>query len=186
VTTFTTLSDTTVAQDKPLTQSVARALRDNPLAIQEGDASAPKVALKAVNIKRFKAQRNSAQTVTGTSATVLSANTVITDPSSNYNASTFRYTPDVAGLFLVGLKVETTNIPAATLVRAEIWKNGALVGYAYENAEAASYPVCPIFTTLVDMNGTTDYIEARVSAPSIGSVATYSVSGEVWAVAVAA
>lgn len=41
MTTYTTLADATLAQDKPLTQSVVRALRDNPSAIAEGDASAP-------------------------------------------------------------------------------------------------------------------------------------------------
>ncbi len=41
MTTWTTLSDATLAQDKPLTQSVARALRDNAIAIAEGAGSSP-------------------------------------------------------------------------------------------------------------------------------------------------
>jgi hypothetical protein len=43
VTTFTNLSDSTLEQDKPVTQSVMRALRDNPKALAEGDATAPEV-----------------------------------------------------------------------------------------------------------------------------------------------
>ena len=39
--TFTNIPDSSLAQDKPFTQSVARALRDNPLAINDGDATAP-------------------------------------------------------------------------------------------------------------------------------------------------
>jgi hypothetical protein len=41
VTTFTSLSDVSLSQDKPVTQSIARAWRDNPLAISEDDATAP-------------------------------------------------------------------------------------------------------------------------------------------------
>ncbi|MEZ5781150.1 MAG: hypothetical protein R3D70_05815 [Rhizobiaceae bacterium] len=43
MTTFTTLPDSSLTQDKPLTQSIARALRDNPKAMAEGDATAPEV-----------------------------------------------------------------------------------------------------------------------------------------------
>jgi hypothetical protein len=41
--TYTTLPDASLAQDKPLTQSIARAFRDNPLAIAQNDASAPAI-----------------------------------------------------------------------------------------------------------------------------------------------
>lgn len=43
VTTFTTLTDSTLSQDKPFTQSIARAMRDNPKAMAEGDSTAPEV-----------------------------------------------------------------------------------------------------------------------------------------------
>jgi hypothetical protein len=48
MTTFTAISNTTAEKDKPLTQSLVRALRDNPLAIAEGDVTAPKVKLPAL------------------------------------------------------------------------------------------------------------------------------------------
>lgn len=41
MTTYTALSDASLSQDKPVTQSIARAWRDNPLAMAEGDATAP-------------------------------------------------------------------------------------------------------------------------------------------------
>jgi hypothetical protein len=43
MTNFTTLSDATLAQDKPITQAISRAWRDNPVAIAEGDSTAPVV-----------------------------------------------------------------------------------------------------------------------------------------------
>ncbi|MBZ9975473.1 hypothetical protein [Mesorhizobium sp. BR-1-1-10] len=170
MTTFTTLSDTTLAQDKPLTQSIARAFRDNPLAIGEGDATAPDIAMKAVDIRRFKAFRSSSQSITGPSATVLQANASVYDPSSNFNGTTFRYTPNVAGVYLIGAKIVASN---GNLTNVEIWKNGVLLISVASTAG---------ITTITDLNGTTDYIEARATAPSIGSAIIYTVTGEVWAV----
>lgn len=43
MTSFVTIDDATAAQDKPATQSLIRALRDNPVAIAEDDATAPGV-----------------------------------------------------------------------------------------------------------------------------------------------
>ena len=48
MTTYTTLSDADLAIDKPITQAKLRALRDNPLAISEGDATAPDIAGAAI------------------------------------------------------------------------------------------------------------------------------------------
>lgn len=41
MTTYTTLTDTALSQDKPVTQSMTRAWRDNPIAIAEGAANSP-------------------------------------------------------------------------------------------------------------------------------------------------
>ena len=55
MTTYTTLSDTTLSQDKPVTQSVMRALRDNPLAISEGASGAPKILRNGMRTTTFTA-----------------------------------------------------------------------------------------------------------------------------------
>lgn len=43
MTTYTPLADATLAQDKPWTQSISRAVRDNPLAIAEATSGAPSI-----------------------------------------------------------------------------------------------------------------------------------------------
>jgi hypothetical protein len=48
MTTYTTLTDAELSQDKPVTQAKLRALRDNPLAIAEGDVSAPNIQIAAI------------------------------------------------------------------------------------------------------------------------------------------
>jgi hypothetical protein len=47
MTTYRAISNTEVAVDAPITQQLVQALKDNVLAIQEGDASAPDIALAA-------------------------------------------------------------------------------------------------------------------------------------------
>lgn len=43
MTTYTAITDTETGFEKPVTISLIRRLRDNPLAIQEGDATAPSI-----------------------------------------------------------------------------------------------------------------------------------------------
>jgi len=48
MTAYTTIPDTDIAQDKPIKAETGLALRDNALAIQEGDASAPRIQRAAI------------------------------------------------------------------------------------------------------------------------------------------
>lgn len=50
MTTYTTLSNSTVDTDKPANKSLLRALRDNPLAIAEGDVTAPSIMTSALEV----------------------------------------------------------------------------------------------------------------------------------------
>lgn len=50
MTTYTTITNAEVDQDSPVTQPLMTALRDNPLAIAEGDATAPGVQIAALKI----------------------------------------------------------------------------------------------------------------------------------------
>lgn len=45
MTTYTAITDTDTGFEKPITISLMRRLRDNPLAIQQGDATAPNILL---------------------------------------------------------------------------------------------------------------------------------------------
>ena len=50
MTTYNTISNASVAVDAPITTSLMTALRDNPLAIQERDATAPQIVFRTVDI----------------------------------------------------------------------------------------------------------------------------------------
>lgn len=48
MTSYTAIPNGDIDQDSPITQPLMTALRDNPLAIAEGDATAPKIAFAAI------------------------------------------------------------------------------------------------------------------------------------------
>lgn len=50
MTTYTTITNAEIDQDSPVTQPLMTAMRDNPLAIAEGDATAPGVMIEALKI----------------------------------------------------------------------------------------------------------------------------------------
>ena len=49
MTTYTTITNAEIDQDSPITQPLLTALRDNPIALAEGAAGAPKVQAAALN-----------------------------------------------------------------------------------------------------------------------------------------
>lgn len=48
--TYSTIADGSIDQDSPITQSLMTALRDNPLAIQTGDDTAPNIVSRALGL----------------------------------------------------------------------------------------------------------------------------------------
>ena len=50
MTTYTTIADTEVDVDSPITQSLMERLRDNPLSIQERDNSAPQIPVQRLQV----------------------------------------------------------------------------------------------------------------------------------------
>ena len=91
------------------------------------------------------------------------ADTEIFDTDSCYDNSTnYRFTPNVAGKYFVYVRVFVDDVASNTNnVLAYIYKNGshladARVNFDNNPGEAAS----PTVTQVIDMNGSTDYLEA--------------------------
>ena len=125
--------------------------------------SASNVAQKGVPI--FRATKNaSSQAITVNTSTKVIYDTVVVDSTSSYDSGNSRYTPSVAGYYLVKCSADigaNTN----TLSRAQImiFKNGSNyssmgpVVSGFVGTEAGSMNV-----DLVYLNGSTDYIETYV------------------------
>jgi hypothetical protein len=130
-----------------------------------------------VNVNRpaFEAYLSSNQSVSDASTTKVQIDTEIFDTDGCYdNATNYRFTPTEPGKYFVyaRLKVYGGANSDISFTSAHIYKNGSDTSKA-ENNFAANYPrniSTPVFA-VVDLNGTTDYVEffGQVDGVSGGS-----------------
>lgn len=102
----------------------------------------------------FRAVRGTAQTVTANAWNKVQCNSENWDTDSAYdNATNFRFQPTRAGYYIV-----TGNAAAAYQTIASIWKNGG----EYQTAGWGSGGAFTTVTSLVYLNGSSDYVEFYV------------------------
>ena len=92
-------------------------------------------------------------------------NTEVLDTNNNYDPSTnYRFTPTVAGkyVFNVTLSIEKTGAASGmSYAHTMLYKNGAKVFASYGDMSANyGYALHGSVTAVVDMNGSSDYVEA--------------------------
>ncbi len=97
------------------------------------------------------------QTMTASTFTLLTWSTEVFDTNNNFDLTTERFTPTVAGKYMVTLLTFCSDSTASC--QASIYKNGALYS---KDVNRTSADTGSMITTIVDMNGTTDYLEAYV------------------------
>lgn len=99
-----------------------------------------------------------------------------TDANSTFTAS--RFTPTVAGYYLCSGSVQANVL--ANYVRSAIYKNGTI----YRGGYAVNWPTAnasqSTISTVVYMNGTTDYIELYGKVIGTGSIATSNASANTY------
>jgi len=95
--------------------------------------------------------------VTSGTATKIQFNTKEFDTNSNFDTSTYRFTPTVAGYYQISVSLRGTGTSTNTQTSVHIYKNGsAYLSGVSTNTNLTQFPV---ISALVYMNGTTDYIE---------------------------
>jgi hypothetical protein len=142
------------------------ALSGTPLPITSGGTA-------TTNPPAFGATLTANQSLANGVWTKLEMATELFDTNNNYDPTTnYRFTPTVAGYyqFNVVVQVGTTTFPAG----AAIYKNGASAGYSLGSFQAAALFAQASFSTILLMNGTTDYIEAFAIQVSGGPVSAVS------------
>jgi hypothetical protein len=105
----------------------------------------------------------SAQSVTGNgSAVKMQGNTEVWDSHGYYdNATNYRFTPLIAGKYNVSGTADMTSVNGSCFV--VIFKNGSsLAGATQSVALSGAQSIGIGVNVLVDMNGTTDYLEFYV------------------------
>lgn len=107
----------------------------------------------------FRAYRSTDFTVTNNTATKIDHNTEDYDTNNCYeNATNFRFTPTVAGYYLVTAQVYATATTAMTRGISAIFKNGVQIS-ANNNGPYSGTVAFSLITDIVYANGTTDYFE---------------------------
>jgi len=109
-----------------------------------------------VNGPAFSAWQSSAQTLTSNVLTKILYQSELWDTNSNYDTSTSRFTPTVAGYYQINAAV-CTGASSSQQILA-IYKNGAL----YQRNDIPSININQI-SSIVSLNGSTDYIEIYAS-----------------------
>ena len=124
----------------------------------------------AGNGPAFYAYLSANQTgVASSTFTKIAFNTVASpgfDTNSNFNTSTNRFTPTVAGYYLVIAAFQSASGSPTQMV-CGIYKNGS--AYMYGNNVVATAPQALNVTALVYCNGSTDYLEAWGYQTAAGS-----------------
>ena len=121
-------------------------------------------------VPAFEAYRSSNQTPSNNTLTKIQFNTEVYDTNSDYDNSTnHRFTPSVAGKYFVyaALRAGNTNGSAGNMnqMRTWIYKNGSAYRVSATNFDTGDvHNATETTSTVVDMNGTSDYVEVYVQA----------------------
>ena len=101
----------------------------------------------------FSALLSSNQTITTSTFTKLAFATEVFDTNSNFDTSTYRFTPAVAGYY----QVNACSFAATSVSQTQtaIYKNGVL----FTRQVTAVASTSSMLSSLIYFNGTTDYIE---------------------------
>lgn len=107
----------------------------------------------------FSAYKFNSQTINAGALTKIQIDTELFDTNSNFDNSTnYRFTPTVAGYYQVNAAVNFGT--ARTLVIASIYKNGSRgLGGETTFAGAISAGTSLVVSNIVQMNGSSDYLE---------------------------
>lgn len=126
----------------------------------------------------FQAVLAADQTVTTTVTAKLSFSSENFDSNNWYdNATNFRFTPLLAGKYLVNLQIDCNGTNVTSCV-ASIFKNGSTLSSAANASSAASQTqVTSAVTAIVSFNGSTDFIEGDANVTCTGTCKVLSSTG---------
>jgi hypothetical protein len=108
----------------------------------------------------FSAYNASNQSITASTFTKVQGNTKEFDLTTAYdNTTNYRFTPTVAGIYTVLFSVGCGASTAPTRILATVYKNGAEFKRGSDGTFSAAGALKSEGSALIQLNGTTDYIE---------------------------
>ena len=137
---------------------------------QSGDtialgSGASQTGFGGTNTPAFEAKRaSSVQAITNETQTKIQFNTEIFDSATASDSSTnYRFTPQTAGKYFVYARVMCRAETNGNLIIAEVSlrKNGSSIGSSrFDFKDSYGNNATPVINQVVDMNGSSDYVEA--------------------------
>lgn len=121
----------------------------------------------------FSVNRNGVnQTISNATATKVQFTTEVFDTNNNFdNVTNYRFTPTVAGKYLIIFSPHMLGVTSGQRIIAYIYKNGA--SYAEATVGSNGGNMGPVISSIISMNGSTDYIELYIYHESGGSITLY-------------
>jgi len=116
----------------------------------------------------FRASASALQSLTNQTNTKITLDVELFDTNNNFASS--RFTPTVAGYYLIAGQVSTNTTLNNVPLYVQIFKNGSSIGSNVGVGTTSSSTGCHI-TSLVYMNGSTDYVELYAQ-PNAGTINT--------------
>ena len=113
----------------------------------------------------FRVFMSSQQTITNNSEEVVEFAGETFDSQNWWDTSTYKYTPQVAGVYFVLIQVEWNSSYVdnkATKLRARIYKNTTQICDQYVGIDDVYGSISNTISTMVEMNGSSDYIQFKV------------------------
>lgn len=114
-------------------------------------------AFPAFSVHRNGADQTAAATATFTK---LQFTTEEFDTNSNFdNATNYRFTPTVAGKYIINASVTILSLASGSRMAVSIYKNGAVFKNSGPGNTGAAGVIQAVVSAVVDFNGSTDYVE---------------------------
>lgn len=131
MTTYTTIANSAIDQDSPVTQTLMQALRDNPIAITEGASGAPRIVGEALNL--YITEGSASRTTSGTS-TIL---TVTDLDNLDYILVNNRVGASTSDFITITLRYETSTDNGSTFASPVTYYSKGSSGGFTETVAAA-------------------------------------------------
>jgi hypothetical protein len=107
----------------------------------------------------FAARNNAAQTITNNSSSVIAFDTEYFDTDSCYNTSNYRFTPNVAGIYLINCSIQMASMTG--VISLDIRLNGTRYCNSALNQDGSGLQTVDS-SVLVSLNGSSDYIDVTI------------------------
>ena len=114
----------------------------------------------------FAYRGSSVQSISNNTLTIIQFNAELYDSGSCFDTGTYKFTPNVAGKYLINATVRMGTSTNADNCQIEIFKNTST--FSRVNGSNRNYSSIQSLA-IIDMNGSSDYIQAKIYQDTGGS-----------------